>query len=677
MDPLYCARPAYAQQSPSSQKLVVPLASSAPNTSVIDESWASATTAELGWDFAFRRAPERPARAALLRHGDFLFVAFSVRQREPVTATQRTNGSGVDQDDEVSIYLWPDGPNGFVYRFSANPLGTHYQTSSENTVFTPDWLSTGHVTAAGYDVILRVPLGVLRAQNTAAWTVQLERRGKASGADDEWAHAAGQDDVANANYAGRLVGVTLPFRINPRLQFYGLSEAASPAAGGPTSRSGLDLALPFTRTASFLATFHPDYSNVEIDQQTIVPNEFPRQYSEVRPFFTQGSSFYNTTYCISCTYQILYTPAIPTFREGYAIEGKAQGLGFAAFDAIGGERSDMAGSLNFSNAIRSVHATVEVVRALTPTAADTTVLAGANLTNQYSHLSEYVTVAHDGGGAISDSTDASLVDAGAGISGANSFVGFAVRRIGAGFSPRDGYVQNAGVAGWAANGNETIPFGPTAALRSISLSGSIDRYHDGTGQLAQTDQDISLAVSTRTLLTFSATSGSSYLRLSSGEFTPFTQNGLGIGFRDGTATPTDVNYDFGRYARGLLRSWFRSSTFRLAKRATMTLEADDTDYVPDDGTFTKRQWLERAAIGFQPSARISFDVGVRRIIGTQAPTAFTALPEPVNASNVTFALHTLGKRDEVYLVYGNPNDLSTFPALIFKVVHYIGAAKGT
>lgn len=34
-------------------------------------------------------------------------------------------------------------------------------------------------------------------------------------------------------------------------------------------------------------------------------------------------------------------------------------------------------------------------------------------------------------------------------------------------------------------------------------------------------------------------------------------------------------------------------------------------------------------------------------------------------------------RDELYLVYGDPNQLSTLPALIFKFVHYFGADTGT
>ena len=34
-------------------------------------------------------------------------------------------------------------------------------------------------------------------------------------------------------------------------------------------------------------------------------------------------------------------------------------------------------------------------------------------------------------------------------------------------------------------------------------------------------------------------------------------------------------------------------------------------------------------------------------------------------------------QDELYLVYGDPNQLNTLPAFIVKFVHYFGAQKGT
>ena len=137
-------------------------------------------------------------------------------------------------------------------------------------------------------------------------------------------------------------------RPKPRLQVYGLGEVTTAANGGNTSRVGADFSLPITPTASLVGTLHPDYSNVEVDQQTIAPSAFARQYAEVRPFFTQSASYFNQHYSCSNCPSTLYTPSIPTFGQGYALEGTQGHVQFAAFDALGDGRSDNAQTLNYS-----------------------------------------------------------------------------------------------------------------------------------------------------------------------------------------------------------------------------------------------------------------------------------------------------------------------------------------
>ena len=56
---------------------------------------------------------------------------------------------------------------------------------------------------------------------------------------------------------------------------------------------GGDVSYPLTPTIRFVGTLNPDFSNVEIDQQTIVPQEFQRQLVEYRPFFSQGAAYIN------------------------------------------------------------------------------------------------------------------------------------------------------------------------------------------------------------------------------------------------------------------------------------------------------------------------------------------------------------------------------------------------
>jgi hypothetical protein len=50
---------------------------------------------------------------------------------------------------------------------------------------------------------------------------------------------------------------------------------------------------------------------------------------------------------------------------------------------------------------------------------------------------------------------------------------------------------------------------------------------------------------------------------------------------------------------------------------------------------------------------------------------------PVDATNLTAALHFFRGSNEVYIVYGDPNRLVTVPTLFVKLIRYVGAGKGT
>ncbi len=210
---------------------------------------------------------------------------------------------------------------------------------------------------------------------------------RATGEQQVWSYDRVQmqpDGYGNSDYA-HAGTITVPqikvgfSRPKPRAAIYALGEAASRTIGGSTSRVGADLSVPITPTASFYSTFHPDYSNVELDQQTISPTVFQRYYSEVRPFFTQAASFYNQFNCDACqNIQSLYTPSIPTPSQGYAVEGKQGPLGFASFDAVGDSRNDLASALNFTSANTSWFSSLQRVSVTMPGFIDTTTEGGSH-----------------------------------------------------------------------------------------------------------------------------------------------------------------------------------------------------------------------------------------------------------------------------------------------------------
>jgi hypothetical protein len=604
-----------------------------------------------------------------------------------VTATARTDGSGVFNDDNDEVLLWPDGPSGFSYTFAANPLGTRYQGSSENTAYTPTWSAFGRQRPDGYSVQMAIPLGAMRSNGVAPWRIQFLRVDVGSGSAFEWAHDRQQQSASDVLYAGILQGIRAQpavARTRPRLQFYALGQAAPQQEGGNTSRLGADLSVPLTRTSSFIASFHPDFSNVEIDQQSIAPSEFQRTFAEVRPFFTQGLRFYNTTRCMAgCPYQILYTPAIPAFRDGYAVEGQQGLFGFGAFDAVGTGRTDRAQSVSFRTRDQAVHAEAE--RVLVDTAdgfRDDVTMFGAGYANSHSHLQFFANSGRDRGSWVTNPSRAQYHDVGAAIGNTTSSFAVVMRKLGEQFQPADGYVTHPDIAGWATQGFKQINFAKGSPLRDVALITYTDRYHDHTGRVDQDDAGYQLNFDFRNLMSLHVYQNNNWLLLANGEYVPFNQNGIFVGYRQPTSTPSGFVLSDGPYYHGRSSYLSYSTSFTLMRAVTASLEADRDAYAPSQRFAASEPsttlWLERLSLDWQPTRHTSLDVGLRRIRGYGPPNGF-APPSTflLDATNLSIALHTFSPKREFYVVYGDPNVFSTKPVITLKTIWYIGAPKGT
>jgi hypothetical protein len=655
-------------------------------------AWKDAAPVSLPWDVQHQRASSEPATAYIATDGANVYVRFDAPQREALMLQQHTNDVGDGTDDEVWIDLWPNGNAGFYYQFAATANGTHYQYSSENTAYAPTWTSFGSPHGGGFTVTMKIPLAVMRASGAnAGWKAQFVRIVRSTGERQIWSYGPAQTNGDDVSYAGSLTGIASASASRPKPRFapYVLGGVGSDRSGLTTSRMGGDFSIPVTATSSVYGTIHPDFSNVEIDQQTISPTAYQRSFNEVRPFFTQGASFYDRFSCDVCPFIAqLYTPAIPTPRDGYAFEGKQGRFSFAGFDAVGTGRSDGAAALSYVSPDSHWSLSQQTVAANLPGITDHVDTSGISY-NDTKHVSAYFDYGNDHGTNVADGSQAQRYDAGTYIY-SNTF-GFAAsaRKVGAYYEPVDGFVQHADIAGYALYSAKIWLFDKTSWLNSIQLGGLLDRYHGHTAGLNQTDNQLMLDVLTQSRIDVNTTIGSSYLRLSSGVFTPISQNGIGVTWHSGTAnnpgsfgfhgassTPTSLVFNTGRFGPGRVDSWVRSSTMRAGGRGTVSLEVDDTRAYEDGGA-TNVQWLERLGYSYATGPNSSLAVGVRRIIGTPPVVDATALPQFTSAWNLSFAYHRRAPHDELYVAYGDASQLSTLPQFVIKLIHYVGAEKGS
>jgi hypothetical protein len=426
---------------------------------------------------------------------------------------------------------------------------------------------------------------------------------------------------------------------------------------------------------------------VEIDQQTIAPTAFPRIVNDVRPFFTQGANFYSypNGICSGCPGIIeFYTPKIPTPRDGYAVEGQRGLFSYGMLHVISADRTDTAEAVNYISPDQQT--ALNFQGSLVNASALHDVADGMTIT--HNNLKDFVQFARfgtDSGTNVLNGGQAQRYEAGAGIyqaDGANVYG--VLRKVGAYFDPVDGIVQHPDISGYNFTFFKPFKFSTTARFTELDFNGSLDRYHDHSGALDQTDNGTSMSLTSRTLFNMQLSTGSSYLlvfdpAVKTNVFTPITQQGAQIGYNLNSSMPTFVAFNTGRFGPGRLDAWTRNATLRDGTRGAVTLEFDDTDQFVDSGS-RSTQWLERLSYSYQSGPNQALALGIRRIIGTP-PVLLKSQPLDFStvggAWNLSAAYHQKVPGGEVYVVYGDASLLRTSPSFIIKFIRYIGAEKGT
>src|SRR5450755_3356646 len=127
--------------------------------------------------------------------------------RNNACATEHTNGVGLDTDDEVQVDLWPNGTKGFRYKFTSTSIGTHYQYSTENNSFEPEWWSAGRIVPGGYAITMKIPLAVMHGTGSGDWRIQFIRYMPVTNHPFVWSFGPAQTDFNDVNYSGSLSGL--------------------------------------------------------------------------------------------------------------------------------------------------------------------------------------------------------------------------------------------------------------------------------------------------------------------------------------------------------------------------------------------------------------------------------------------------------------------------------------
>jgi hypothetical protein len=258
------------------------------------------------------------------------------------------NPLGVQQDG-----IWSDG----VDAGAAGGSGAGGNRFDASIDINPDFVfeSKGRVTAAGYEVELRIPFKSIRYQSarTQDWGLQVMRVIQHSGYEDTWTPAV----RASASFliqGGTLKGLTelrrgLVMDVTPefRTRVDGAPRTgrsylytAEPAVGG-TLRWGI------TENLTLNATGNPDFSQVEADIGQVTVNErFALFFPEKRPFFLDGLEQYDTPN------RLIYTRRINAPLGGAKLTGKVGGTNVAYLAAVDDDRFSATADVPVFNLVR-------------------------------------------------------------------------------------------------------------------------------------------------------------------------------------------------------------------------------------------------------------------------------------------------------------------------------------
>jgi hypothetical protein len=701
--------------------------------SLSDPAWQTGKVPDgaLWQDVTTRGSAPDVTSAYFLYDDTNLYVAFVATQKAPIVATQTTNDVGFGTDDFVAVGIDTSGAGSEAYLFETTPRGVRYQQATENVRYRPDWKAAGKVEGNEWRAVMIIPLSSMRIHaGTNAWRIGFFRGVAATAEHYTWAFDGLMQDQGAGNWPTfndlrywPSVAVSLAkstaARPQPRLEVYGLSSSGEDRAyyqqadgtffPQPTRYYGADVSVPVTPTINLVGTVNPDFSNVEIDQQTIAPQEFERQLVEYRPFFAQGAQYVNPnpngySNYISYPNEVFYSPSVGPFDSGAKIEGVygLQSFGvltFRGYNAQTGETFDDQ-AFGWKHALQNQAFQYYVDGVLAHHSIngdDDTVEGGFKGRNLHTKFVYEFNYAIEHGSWVPQGT-AHSVNGFIDEHQTNYEINLGYVDISPNYNPIDGYTENSDIRGLQGFVNF---LGTAPGVKSWDVMAVGDRFHDQSGAIHEADSGAYLNAIFRNQFSFDGIGPTvSLLRQYSIPYTPancalsdenpvvgtssftgfpcylagtdvpYNLMAVPLGYRDGSPTPIDVSANWGSFGGNWVHYYTSTTSRPIGSKITLSLEYDGT-YERDLATgLLDSQWLRRVSVGYNINATTNVSVGLRGINGLGG-----FVTEPGN--NLAFGFHTRTNDGDIYINYGSPSANVTLNRLIAKYVFRVGSAEGT
>lgn len=718
-------------------------------------AWAAGAMPTPGgfFDLTTRRAAPNQTSVWMLYDAQNLYVAFRCEQRgTPIVAGQTTNDVGFGLDDFAGVGIDTSGVGTQAYYFETTPRGVRYQQANENSRYRPVWRSNAAIEGSSWSALLVIPLNVMRIHGGSpqTWRINFIRNVAATGEHYTWAYNGVMQDAPIGNgwpnfidtrYWAGWGGIQISkqmlrgLRPKPRAEVYALSssgldrdifqQANGTFAPQNVRNAGVDVSVPLTSTINFVGTVNPDFSNVEIDQQTIAPQEFRRSLQEYRPFFAQGASFINADAIGINNNVVFYSPGVGAFNRGLKVEGTfgKQSFGLLNFNGYDQETNNTFHdtAYGYKHALQNrtfLYWADGVIAHHSIWGDDTTNQFGVAGRNLKTGFVWGLDTAQEHGSWLSTET-ALITGSPLPIDRAHNSLGFVdvhkqnyewnvtYEDISPYYNPIAGFTANSDIRGpsWFSWGAGATPY-----IKNYTAFLTLDRFVDRSGAAHQADFSLSLNTTFKNGFSINGLGPNiselrSYATVNPaaigttcdaaglprsyytgfptyycGRDDTFNLMVLPFGYGDGTPTPVDVSASFGRFGHNMIGiedngsdyvHLYTISTSRpIGRILSLGLEYDGTVERGIESGLLDSQWLRRISIGAQLGQDENFTLSLRAINGTGG----FAVP----GSNFAAAYHKRFRNgDELFANFGTPAAPYTLDRFILKYLFRFGGDAGT
>ncbi len=309
----------------------------------LDEAFWS--DAELGGGFR-QTEPDRgndpsvPTTFRVVYDSDAVIFGVACWEDDPsLISSVMGRRDNVHNSDIVSIYIDPylDRTTGYNFRVSPDAvLADAYLFDDGNRDWDWDavWDAAVHRDEHGWYVEARIPFSALRYQpgDDRVWGLQVYRWMHGRGEDTGWV-SWDRELSGFVSRFGTLTGMNgLEAPRNLEITPYVAGRVTDPAAAGRDGyegwrNGGVDLKYGVTANMTLNATVQPDFGQVEADPAVLNLSPFETFFSEKRPFFVEGSRFFDMN-----GFDLLYSRRIGTGRENSRIRYAGKLIGKTAGD---------------------------------------------------------------------------------------------------------------------------------------------------------------------------------------------------------------------------------------------------------------------------------------------------------------------------------------------------------